>query len=154
MRLRDFLRPEHVILDLRARTVEETIAALVSRLRDQGAVTEDTPLERLLLEREAVHTTALGDGVAIPHATVPGLGRALVLVAVSPDGVAFGPTGLDPVRIFFLVLSPEEGARTHIKLLARLCRLVRHPGFIEGLRGAETAEAVLDAIERVDRAHV
>ncbi|MFW6089623.1 MAG: PTS sugar transporter subunit IIA [Gemmatimonadota bacterium] len=154
MRLRDFLRPEHVILDLRSRKVEDTIDALVSRLRDRGLVTDGERLARALIEREAVHTTALGHGVAVPHATVPGLDRPLVLVAVSPDGVAFGPTGLDPVRVFFLVLSPEGRTGAHIKLLARLCRLVRHPGFIEGLNRAESAEAVLDEIERVDRAHV
>lgn len=154
MRLSDFLRPELVILDLRARGVEDAIHTLVDRLHGEGVVSDRDALEHSLLEREAVHTTALGHGVAVPHTTLPQLEEPVVLVAVAPDGTAFGPTGLDPVKVFFLLLSPANRTGGHIKLLARICRLVRHPGFIEGLGRAESVDALLDEVGRVDRAHV
>ncbi len=90
----------------------------------------------------------------MPHTTSAKTDEPVVLVAIAPDGTAFGPAGLDPVRVFFLLLSPTDRAGAHIKLLARICRLVRHPGFIEGLSRAESVEALLDEIGRVDRAHV
>lgn len=154
MRIHELLRPDLVILDLRSRGVEDTIHALVTRLHDVGVVSDRETLEEALLEREAVHTTALGHGVAVPHAMLPRLEKPTVLVAIAPDGTAFGPTGLDPVKVFFLLLSPANRAGAHIKLLARICRLVRHPGFIEGLSRAESADALLAEVGRVDRAHV
>lgn len=154
MRLHEYIEPDLVILDLKAQGVPDTIHTLVKRLRDSGAIADPAALEEALLSREAVHTTAMGHGVAVPHATLAGLEHPLVLVAVAPDGTAFGPTGLDPVRVFFLLLSPVDRTSVHIKLLARICRLVRHPGFIEQLEHADSVERLLDEIERVDGAHV
>lgn len=154
MRLREHIDPELVILDLKAQGIQDTIHTLVERLHEAGAVPDPTALEDALLAREAVHTTAMGHGVAVPHTTLRDLDEPRVLVAVAPDGTAFGPTGLDPVRVFFLLLSPADRTSAHIKLLARICRLVRHPGFIERLERAESTDAVLEEIERVDGAHV
>src|SRR5690606_26696886 len=107
-----------------------------------------------LLAREAAHTTAMGNGVAVPHTTVAGLDRPLLLVAVSRDGVRYGPAGLEPIRVFFLLLSPPERAGLHIKLLARIARLVRHPGLVRRLEEAASPDAVFQELERVDAQHV
>lgn len=154
MRLSEYIRPELVIPDLETTGVRDTLHALVDRLQQHGIVADPDALEESLLARESVHTTAMGHGVAVPHATLAGLERPLVLVAVAPGGTAFGPTGLDPVRIFFLLLSPVDRTSLHIKLLARICRLVRHPGFIDRLGEAGGADAILDEVGRVDGAHV
>lgn len=154
MRLRDFIRPELVVTDLRANDVSETVHALVAHLGDCGVVPDGAAVAEALLAREAVHTTAMGNGVAVPHATVPGLHAPLIMVAVSPIGTPFGPVGLDPVRVFFVLLSPPERASLHIKLLARIARLVRHPGFLDRLHSARDPAAVLEAVERVDAEHV
>ncbi|HEX7118902.1 MAG TPA: PTS sugar transporter subunit IIA [Longimicrobiales bacterium] len=154
MRLREYLRPELVLLDLKAKGVQDAIQAMVGRIRMQDVVADAAELERALLDRESVHTTAMGSGVAVPHATVHGLGRPVVAVAISRDGVAFGPVGLDPVHVFFVLLSPPDQTGLHIKLLARIARLVRHPGFVARLRHATNAESVLEALEHVDAGHV
>lgn len=154
MRLKDFLRPDLVVTDLRSDGVEDTIHALVERLDQQSGVEDRAVLEAALRSREAAHTTALGNGVAVPHAMLHGLTQPLVMVAVAPDGAVFGPVGLDPIRVFFVLLSPPDRAREHIKLLARIARLVRHPGFIERLGRAASARALLEEIERVDAEHV
>ncbi|HEX7050255.1 MAG TPA: PTS sugar transporter subunit IIA [Longimicrobiales bacterium] len=154
MRLREYLRPELVLLDLTARGVRDAIHVLVERLREQGIIGDAADLEEALLAREAAHTTAMGSGVAVPHATVPGLERPVIMVAIAPEGTTFGPVGLDPVRVFFVLLSPPNQTGLHIKLLARIARLVRRPGFIARLERATTPDAVLAEVERVDAGHV
>lgn len=154
MRLHDYLQPQRVVLDLRARGVRDTIQALVRCLAEQEALPDAAVIEEALLAREADHTTALGHGVAVPHATVEGLERPLIMVAVAPDGVPFGPLGLDPVRVFFLLLSPPDRRGLHIKLLARICRLVRHPGSVARLVGADSASELLDQLVQIDAEHV
>lgn len=156
MRLSDYLEPELVLLDLRTTGVEDTLHACVERLVEVGRLKAADQVERALLDRETTHTTALGNGVALPHATISEVERPLILVAVSPDGVAFGPADQEspPERLFFMLLSPANQAGTHIKLLARIVRLVRIPDFVESVVGATDGNALIDRIERVDAEHV
>lgn len=153
MRLNEFLEPDLVVLDLQTEEVEDTINKLVGHLRDAGAVSDTEVVSRALIDREASHSTSLGNGVALPHATVPGVDRPVVLVARAPQGVRFGTTAGEPVRLFFVLLSPLTQAGTHIKLLARIVRLVRRPGFVASLMEAESGDALMDAIEQIDALH-
>ena len=154
MRLSDFLEPELVLLDLRTKGVDDTLSAVVDRLRDVHAIEEPEAVVRALAERESAHSTSLGNGVALPHATVAGIERPVVVVAVAPEGVAFGEDETEPVRVFFVLLSPMTQAGTHIKLLARIVRLVRRPGFVGSLGEADSGEALVQAIARMDALHV
>lgn len=156
MRLSDYLEPDLVLLGLRTSGVEDTLHAFVERLAEAGRTDQAREVERALAERESTHTTSLGNGVALPHATIPGLERPLILVGVAPEGIPFGPDDgeAEPDRLFFVLLSPSNQAGTHIKLLARIVRLVRIPRFVETLVGTESGEALIDQIERVDAQHV
>ncbi len=155
MRLSDYLEPDLILLHLRTTGVEDTLAAFADRLDESGRTSEPDAVRRALLEREESHTTSLGNGVALPHATVPGLAQPLILVGVAPDGVRFGRGDAAPLdRLFFVLLSPLEQAGTHIKLLARIVRLVRHPEFVDELLAADSGEALIEQIERVDALHV
>jgi len=154
MKLLEYLRPELIVLDLEARDSAEVIRTLVQRIAELEAVADPAAVTQALLAREAAHTTAMGNGVAVPHTTVAGLDRPLLLVAVSRDGVRYGPAGLEPIRVFFLLLSPPERAGLHIKLLARIARLVRHPGLVRRLEEAASPDAVFQELERVDAQHV
>ena len=155
MRLSEYLQPRLVVIGLRTEGVEDTIHTMILRLAETESVRDPDVVEKALVEREASHTTSLGNGVALPHATVPGLDRPLILIGLAPDGVAFGSGDeSEPDRLFFVLLSPLNQAGTHIKLLARIVRLVRRPGLIETLLAAESGEEVVRAIERVDAQHV
>ena len=154
MRLSDYLEPDLVLLDVRTRGVEDTLTTVVEHLREKRVVEDPEDVTRSLIDRESSHSTALGNGVALPHATVPGVDRPVVLIAVAPDGVPFGSADGAPVRLFFVLLSPLSEAGTHIKLLARIVRLVRRPGFVSNLTEARTGEAVVETIERLDALHV
>jgi mannitol/fructose-specific phosphotransferase system IIA component (Ntr-type) len=107
-----------------------------------------------LLERERAHTTVIGSGLAIPHATVPDLPEPVIGVALARDPIPFGPPGTDPVRLLFVLLSPPGREREHVKLLARICRLARHADFIDRLEAADDDAAVIEIIKLIDDQHV
>lgn len=154
MRLSRFLRADLVIPDFSAEDVKGAIRSVSSHLEARGAVDSAESVERALLERERAHSTALGHGMALPHATIPGLERPVLLVALARSPIDFGPSEADPVTLLFVLLSPPGQESQHIKLLARICRLVRDPAFVEALLAAKSGEEAVQAIERVDEQHV
>jgi mannitol/fructose-specific phosphotransferase system IIA component (Ntr-type) len=117
-----------------------------------GVAPEDL-IATKLLERERSHTTVMGSGLAIPHATVPGLQQPVIGVALARQPVAFGPADADPVRVFVVLLSPPGRERDHVKILARICRLMRHDDFIDRMEAAEDNEGVIEVIESIDARH-
>ncbi|MDX1674870.1 MAG: PTS sugar transporter subunit IIA [Longimicrobiales bacterium] len=156
MRLTEYLEPELVLTDLEADGAEDAIDTMVRAVHEAGRIDDPESVSRSVLARERSHTTSLGNGVALPHATVAGVDRARVLVAIAPEGIDFGPDDRDaePDRLFFMLLSPLEEAGTHIKLLARIVRLARSRRFVETLLAADSAEAVIEEIRREDAQHV
>lgn len=155
MRLSEHLEPELVVIGLDTSGMEDTITALLEHLGDSGHITDVEAARKALIDRERSHSTSLGNGVALPHATVSGVDRAKILVATSPAGIPFGARDDgDPDRLFFLLLSPLDAAGTHIKLLARIVRLVRSEEFVEKLIATESGDALIEEIEREDALHV
>ncbi len=153
MRLSDFLRSDFVVAKLEGQSVDDVIAEVSERAAAAGIGAKDVIAEKLL-ERERSHPTVMGSGLAIPHATVPGLSEPVIGVALAHDPVSFGPPDLDPVRVFFVLLSPPGREREHVKLLARICRLIRHDDFIDQLEAAPDDAAIVQVIESVDAQHV
>jgi nitrogen PTS system EIIA component len=152
MRLSDFLRSDFVLLRLEARDVEGIVNEIAATGGAAGVASEELIAEKLL-ERERAHPTVIGAGLAIPHATVPGLAKPVIGVALAGEAVAFGPSESDPVRVFVVLLSPPGRERDHVKLLARVCRLMRHEGFIDQLEAAPDEQAIVDIIETIDAQH-
>lgn len=154
MRLREYLHANQVLLGLEASDRADALRTVAERLAAQGLVPDAEAVSTALLVRETAHTTSLGNGVAVPHASVAGLAEPVFVVAVFSEGVPFGEAPLEAIRVLFLLLSPPERSRMHIRLLARVARLVRHPGFIDAIVHAPDAATVLHEIERVDAEHV
>lgn len=154
MRLRDYLRPDLILTDISAQDTESALGAIADHMANAGVVASAGEALARLKAREEVHTTVLGHGMALPHATLEGLEEPILLVALAPEPIPFGPDETEPVRIFFALLSPPNREAEHIKLLARICRLVRHENFVDELLGAPSAEAALAFIRAVDEQHV
>ena len=154
MRLSNYLRKELVVFGLKAGTRDEVLSEVETHLVREGVLPSSSAVAEALRVREEAHTTALGDGVAVPHTTIPHLDEMLLLVAATTEPVPFGPPETDPADLFFVLLSPPGKEGSHIKLLARICRLVRHPGVLEEFRGARGRDELLEAILRVDSEHV
>lgn len=154
MRLHHLLSPGLVLTDLRASGTDDVVRAVSDHLADQGVVPSSAAVQDALLARERSHPTVLGRGMALPHATLPGLEEPVLLVAVAREPVHFGPDAEDRVTVFFVLLSPPGSEGRHIKLLARICRLAHHPRFVDDLREADGPDEVVEIIGRVDRQHV
>ncbi len=153
MKLYEYLRPDLIILGLGDGMVEDTLRALLQPLLDQGLVVDEKPLLKALLLREAGRPTTIGHGVAIPHAGCQELDAPLITLGLSPEGINFHSGDEERVHIFFLLLSPPERSGTHIKLLARIARLMRQRTHREELIAASSAEEVIERIRRLDEQH-
>ncbi len=154
MRLSDYMRSDLVMLGLRGRGVEEAIGEMASRIAAAGMGPSEEEFRERLLARERAHTTAMGHGVAIPHATIEGLPSPSLAIGLAEKPIPFGPGESDDSQVFFVLVSPPGRESEHIKLLARICRLVRHTDMLESLLEAQEPADVLRAVEVVDGQHV
>ncbi len=153
MKLHNLLRPDLVILDLQSAGVEDTLRDMVHNLAEQGLVQDENPVLEALLKREADQSTGIGAGVAIPHCVNPELSTTIIELAFSKKGVDFLSLDEKPVHTVFLLLSPPANSGTHIKLLARIARLMRQPDILGELLSANSAEEVIDRIRQFDEQH-
>jgi PTS system nitrogen regulatory IIA component len=103
-------------------------------------------VHRVFAEREALASTGVGSGVAIPHARISGIPEIQAALGICPDGVAFDAIDGRPVHIFVAILAPEQQSSRHLKVLARVSRVLRDPSTRERLIAAATPA---DAIEIV-----
>jgi len=150
MRLSDYLHDGLVLHDLHASDAIGVLEAIGARFEENGFLPSRIRAVEALRAREEVHTTVLGQGVAVPHATVPGLQKTLLLVASSSDPVLFGTREEERANLFFVILSPPGSEGEHLKLLARICKLLRHPGFLDDIRDAPDSDGLLQRILDVD----
>lgn len=132
MRLADYLRQEFVLDDLKAQNKEDVLAELVAPLSFHWPELDLVKAKRVLLDRENLGTTGIGDGVAIPHGKLVALGEIVIVVGRSLDGVDFEALDHKPCRIFFLVLAPEHVAGQHLRILAQISRLLSDESFRRG----------------------
>src|SRR5438552_17574530 len=103
-----------------------------------------------LEDREKLNSTALGDGVAIPHGKLPGLHRVVAAFGRSPAGVDFSSLDGKPTHLFFLLVAPEDSAGAHLKALARISRLLKDEGFRNRLMHARDGEELFRIIREED----
>ena len=152
MRLTDLLSPERVgIRHANGREFGEfdkhkAIALLASMFGEHDGVTPEE-IERVLLEREALQSTGIGEGVAIPHGALPQLKEQVAALLIVPDGVEFQAIDDAKVSILFGVIGPKRATGEHLKTLARVSRLLRSKEFRGRLVGASSAMNVFELIK-------
>lgn len=154
MKLSGYLDESLVLTDLEGTDVHDVLHRLAEHIGRHPDVPSVERIEEALETREQKHSTAMGGGLAVPHATLEGLERPILAVAVARDPIPFGPEEVDPVRVFFVLLSPPGHARAHIKLLARICRLARHGDFVDAVARSASDDEVISAITRIDEQRV
>jgi nitrogen PTS system EIIA component len=149
--LTELLSPDRVVVPLTARDKAGVIAELTQHLVDHSGGGFDEVLGAVE-EREAVLSTGIGFGVAIPHARSSAVRELSVVCGLSPEPVPFDSIDGEPVRLFFLIVGPESSAGQHVKLLSRIARLVRRENLRQQLCEAGTPQefyaALLDAEAR------
>lgn len=125
MGLGSLTRPELILSDLPTADPAAVLRTFADRIAEAGIVKDAGELFRRLREREQLSSTGIGSGIAIPHCKMPGLRQAVVAVGLAPRGVDFGASDGQPVRLFFLVVSPEVSPAEHLRVLASISRWVK-----------------------------
>ena len=141
MTLTDLVAPNAVIPALKVNNKKQVIQELAARAAELTGQNERAILE-ILLQREKLGSTAVGNGVAIPHGKLPKLGRLFGLFARLERSVDFEALDSQPVDLVFLLLAPEAVGADHLKALARVARLLRDPEIARKLRESRDADAL------------
>ena len=150
MKISDILVQDGVILDLTSRAKRDVLAEMAKALAAAVPALDEGRLVEVLVEREKLQSTGIGEAVAIPHGKLPGLGRLLASFARSREGVDFDSIDGQPTHLFFLLVVPEHSGGQHLKALARISRFLRDASFRKRLLEAASREEVCRAIEEED----
>lgn len=152
MRLSELLDPSRVMVQTEARGLSKpAVLRSVAELFG-GLGTPISEVERVLVEREALQSTGLGDGVAIPHGALGSLDRQLAALVLVPSGVEFEAIDGRPVDIVFALVGPKRATGEHLKTLARISRLLRSPEFRARLVASPTAAQAFELVASEDAA--
>ena len=149
MKILDFVRPELVVPDVKARDKQGVLTELAAHLAAHVEGIEAASLLKVLVERERLASTAIGEGVAIPHGKLP-VPRLLGCVGLSKKGVDFDSMDGSPTHLFFVLVAPENSTGIHLKALARISRLFKDPDFRARLLKSVDAAAMFQAISDED----
>ncbi len=147
MKLNDILVREACIVDMKARTKKEALRELSEVLAGSVKGLDAAGLLDMLLEREKLGTTAMGDGIAIPHARIEALDRLLASFGRSRQGVDFDSVDGKPTHLFFLLVAPGREGSAHLLTLARLSRLLSSPEFRSKLLDVESSDDLFRVLE-------
>jgi PTS system nitrogen regulatory IIA component len=150
MKITDILVRDAVILNLGVKTKRDVLAEMANALAKVEPEIEADRLLEVLLEREALQSTGIGEGVAIPHGKMVGLDRLVATFARSPEGVDFDSIDGQATHHFFLLVVPEHSGGQYLKALARISRFFRDAAFRQRLSEVETLEEVIGTIEEED----
>jgi PTS system nitrogen regulatory IIA component len=150
MKIMDILVRDAVILDVESDSKEPLLEEMARALSKSVPSLDTGRLLGVLVEREALQSTGIGEGVAIPHGKMPGLNDLVASFARSRKGLDFDSIDGQPTHLFFLLVVPEHSGGAHLKALARISRFFRDPAFRQKLIDAESLDAVFAAIEAED----
>lgn len=149
LRLSQLLSPARINLNLRSADRETVLGELVNQIPELSAQPEAKQnLLRALHEREQLHSTGIGDGIALPHARNALVGlvdQPLIVFGRHAQGIPYGAIDAAPARMFFLLIAPT--VTQHLAVLARLSRLLRDPKLRQNLLVAESPEKVIGLIQ-------
>ncbi|MEE8188708.1 MAG: PTS IIA-like nitrogen regulatory protein PtsN [Kiloniellales bacterium] len=141
MEIDELIGPNAVVAKLRATSKKQALQKLAKRAAELTGQPERAIFE-VLIERERLGTTGVGNGIAIPHGKLPELDRLHALFARLETPIDFDAIDEQPVDLICVLLAPESAGADHLKALARVSRLLRDRAICEKLRGTDGAEAL------------
>lgn len=150
MKILDILPERSIVPDLHGGTKLDVLTELAGVVAESGAGIAKSRLVDVLLEREKLGSTAIGEGIAIPHGKLPNLDGVVAAFGRSREGVDFASLDGGPTHLFFLLVAPEDSSGAHLKALARVSRLLRNKDFRDRLLEANGREDLFRAIREED----
>lgn len=156
MKIQDFLAEGAITPDIKSSKKGDVIKELVDALINAGQIDKRhrNKVIDALLVRESLGSTAIGQGVAIPHAKCDCIGKLVASFGLSKKGVDFDSLDGEPAFIFFLLLAPQDSAGPHLKALARISRLLKDKYFRDSLRACGENKAIAKIIIQEDEKRI
>jgi len=152
MKIMDFLARGAIVAELKSSKKEDVIKELVDALINAGEIEKRhrNKLIESLMSREELGSTAIGQGVAIPHAKSDCVSKLVAAFGLSSKGVDFDSLDGEPVYILFLLVAPQDSAGPHLKALARISRLLKDKYFRDNLRSCKDDKSIIKIITQED----
>ena len=150
MRIAEFLREDLVLPDLEKNDKPGVLGELCSELARLSPGLSAARLTEVLVEREKLGSTGIGEGVAIPHGKLAGIPGLLAAFGRKREGMDFASIDGKPTYLFFVLFAPENSAGLHLKALARISRVFKQPAFRQSIITAPSAAAIYQLITDED----
>jgi fructose-specific phosphotransferase system IIA component len=125
VRLSNLIRKDLIVKEVKAKSRDEIIKEIVEFLKKKDLIGNEKELIQKLIERENQATTAVADGIAIPHCKSKNLEEPIIAIAVSKEGVDFNSTNKKPTHVFFFLITPENQPTRHLQILALIAHLAK-----------------------------
>ena len=138
MNMKEILRESCVLADLKGGTKKEILTELTASLKEAGFVADAEEAVSVILEREKLGSTGIGDGIAIPHGKLAGLDEMMIAFGRSREGIGFEAMDGKPVHLISLLIAPENSAGLHLKALAKISRMMKDERYRRALLEAKT----------------
>lgn len=151
MRLTNLLSPDTIVPELKSTDKESVIHEMVDRMFEKKLIADKEKVEKSLLERERLGSTGIGNYVAIPHAKCDDIDSLVAIFGKSTKGIEFNSLDSKKVHYVFLILAPQSEAGNHLKLLARISRLVKSDGFISSLEKLNSPAEILESFNKAEQ---
>jgi nitrogen PTS system EIIA component len=152
MRIMDFLSEKNITVDLKAKNKKDAIEELVELLVGSSSVADKKKMIQILLEREELGSTGIGQGIAIPHGKSDTVKELTAAFGLSKSGVPFDALDGELVYIFVLLVAPEGTAGAHLKALARISQLLKDKYIRRKLLSAQNTTEVVKVIQEEEKA--
>ncbi|WP_066833275.1 PTS fructose transporter subunit IIABC [Collinsella ihumii] len=153
MKITELFSKNGVKLGVAAATQADAIDVLVDLHDASGTISDREKYRAAVLERESQFSTAVGEGVAIPHAKTDAVVRPGLAAITVPAGVDWNAPDGKPSDLIFMIAAPEGQANVHLEVLAKLSMLLMHEDFADALRAAKTVDEFLSVIDTAEAAH-
>ena len=150
MKIVDLIKRDMVVPALQATDKRGILEELAAYMASRHARIERAALSKVLIEREQLASTAIGEGVAIPHGKLASVGEIVACLGRATAGVEFDSMDGQPTYLFFVLVAPDSSTGAHLKALARISRVFKDPEFRRRLLAAPDGEAMYTVVAEED----
>jgi PTS system fructose-specific IIC component len=151
MKIIDLLQKEGINLGFNNMSKNQCIDQLVNLMYNTGNIENKEIYKKAILDREALSTTGIGDGIAIPHGKSSTVKKASLVAAVCRRGIDYNSLDGEPAKLFFMIAVPESGDDLHLEVLARLSTILMDNQFKEKLINCTNKEEFLKLIDEKEK---
>ena len=150
MRLSEILAIDNIIPDLKAKDKKGVLGELAEAIARYDTNIDKAMLVKVLIEREHLGSTGIGDGVAIPHGKLSSVNQPIVSFGRSKKGLDFDSMDGQPAYLFFLLLAPENSSGVHLQVLTKIARILKSSTFRKALMQVGSREEIYETIIQTD----